>query len=94
MRVILEERGYLQSGKKLVGDCKDCKKARSRKPHLTGLTEEEMQQVEGNDGNDTEEEDDERPTDCCMRRILSLQDDFRNEKSLLELVSCYRLTGV
>ena len=85
IRFVLAERGY--SWSKKVGDCKDCKKSRSRKPHLTGLTEQEKQQVEGDDGNDSEEEEAERPVDCCLHRILSLQEDFQAEKSLLEKVS-------
>ncbi len=86
IRVILEEHGYFQGGKKLVGDCKDCRQARSHKPHLTDHTKEELQLAEGDDPNDSEEED-ERPPDCCLCRILALQSDFVAEKSMLQLVS-------
>ena len=35
---------------------------------------------------DLEAEDLERPRDCCMQQVLSLQKDFREEKPLLQLV--------
>ncbi|KAJ6491146.1 hypothetical protein C8R45DRAFT_928972 [Mycena sanguinolenta] len=74
-------------GKTLIGDCQACKAAKSRKPHLDGATTDEEGDMFGDDGNDTEDELDERPVDCCMRRLLSLQPDFAGEKSQLELVS-------
>ncbi|KAJ6587753.1 hypothetical protein B0H10DRAFT_2233941 [Mycena sp. CBHHK59/15] len=39
----------------------------------------------GDDGNDTDEEDD-RPVDCCMRRLLLTQSDFAQQKTQLELL--------
>ena len=70
----------------LIGDCKACKLAKARKPHLEGASADEDREMYGDDGNDTEEEDEERPIDCCMRRLLSLQPDFAGQKSQLELV--------
>ncbi|KAJ6470506.1 hypothetical protein C8R45DRAFT_1104912 [Mycena sanguinolenta] len=49
---------------------------RSKKPHLDGATADEEGDMFGDGGNDTEDELDERPVDCCMRRLLSLQPDF------------------
>ncbi|KAJ7498082.1 hypothetical protein B0H11DRAFT_1856638 [Mycena galericulata] len=89
MKVILAERGYTKdtNGKTLIGDCKACKLAKARKPHLDGASADEEREMYGEDGNDTEEEDEERPVDCCMRRLLSLQPDFAGQKSQLELVT-------
>lgn len=84
MKRILEERGLYKKG--MIGDCAVCKQKRSRKVHLTGLSSEEMSRIDGEEADDSEEEDD-RPTDCCMRRLLGSQEDFCKEKSLLEQVS-------
>jgi transposase len=65
---------------------KACKASKARKPHLDGVSADEETDMLGDDGNDTDEED-ERPSDCCMRRLLLLQSDFAREKSQLELVS-------
>ncbi|KAG8909932.1 hypothetical protein FRC01_006638 [Tulasnella sp. 417] len=87
IRVILEERGLVRPSAKIVGVCKDCKVSRSRKPQIEGLSPAEEALIEDEHvGDDTEEEEETRPKDCCMQRILSLQDDFRNEKSLLQKV--------
>ena len=51
-----------------------------------------MQQVEGNENNDSEEEETKWPIDCCLHHILSLQEDFGWEKSLLEKVSAENFT--
>ncbi|KAJ7145025.1 hypothetical protein C8R46DRAFT_1232362 [Mycena filopes] len=88
MKVILAERGYTTdtNGKLLIGDCKACKLSKSRKPHLDGASADEEREMCGDDGNDTEDEDEQRPDDCCMRRLLSLQPDFAGQKSQLELL--------
>jgi hypothetical protein len=88
MKIILAERGYTTDshGRPLIGDCKGCKAAKSRKPHLDGASADEEREMCGENGNDTEDESDERPVDCCMRRLLSLQPDFAGQKSQLELV--------
>ena len=86
MKRILEERGLLKKG--MIGDCAACKQKRSRKPHVTGLSSDELRQIDEDEDVDSEDEDD-RPLDCCMRRLLGSQEDFRKEKSLLEQVYNY-----
>ncbi|EIW73824.1 hypothetical protein CONPUDRAFT_68340 [Coniophora puteana RWD-64-598 SS2] len=84
MRIILEECGYIKPGTKLVGDCKLCKAKRARKPKLA-LSPEEMDLADCEDlVNDSEDES--RPSDCCLLRILELQEDFQNELCLLQKV--------
>ncbi|KAL1945876.1 hypothetical protein VTO73DRAFT_1878 [Trametes versicolor] len=80
IRRILHERGLLK--RNMIGDCKECKQSKSRKAHVIGLTEEELDRIDEDEEVETEDEDD-RPTDCCMR--LSSQ-DFKDEKSLLEKI--------
>ncbi|KAJ7506399.1 hypothetical protein B0H11DRAFT_2272204 [Mycena galericulata] len=77
MKLILAERGYTTdtNGKPLIGDCKACKASKARKPHLDGASPDEEAAMYGEDGNDSDEEED-RPVDCCMRRLLSHQSDF------------------
>lgn len=82
--IILEEPGLVKPGQKIVGECKDCKLFKSRKPHLGMLSKEEVRRMEGKDANDSDKKD--WPEDCCMCHCLSLQSDFKNEKSMLELV--------
>ncbi|KAJ6623885.1 hypothetical protein B0H10DRAFT_2213259 [Mycena sp. CBHHK59/15] len=87
MKVILAECGYTTNtnGKPLIGDCKACKASKARKPHLDGASPDEEAEMYGEDGNDSDEEE-ERPVDCCMRRLVSHQSDFAGEKSQLELL--------
>ena len=66
----------------LVGECKACKVSKAHKPKLDNLSPDEIVAIDGEGGNDSEEEA-ERPTNCCMRRLLSSQSDFKNEQSLL-----------
>ena len=45
-----------------------------------------MEDVLGNSQSELiqeDNEDEERPFNCCMRQMLSLQADFQNEKSML-----------
>lgn len=86
MRVVLEERKLIKEKQKINGTCKKCTEFKARKPHVDGLSPSETRQADNEDGNDTEEEEDARPTDCCLSRILSLQSDFKNEQSMLEKV--------
>ncbi|RDX46401.1 hypothetical protein OH76DRAFT_1457190 [Lentinus brumalis] len=83
-RGILHERGLLKPG--MIGDCQACKDSKSRKAHITGLTDTELGRIDADEEYDTEEEEDERPSDCCMRGMLSLEDDFQNETSLLQQI--------
>lgn len=83
MRRILHEHRLLK--RNMIGDCKECKQSKSRKAHVIGLTEEELDRIDEDEEVETEDEDD-RPPDCCMRRALAMQQDFKDEKSLLEKV--------
>ena len=84
MRLILQERGLFRPG--MVGDCKTCKVERSRKPHINGIDAQELERIDKDEEYDTEDNEDARPADCCMRRLLSHQEDFLKEKSLLQQV--------
>lgn len=84
MKVVLAERGYDVS--QVIGDCKECKARRARKPQIEGLSPSEATLIEEEEDWDTDDEDD-KPKNCCMRRILSLQVDFAEEQSLLKTVS-------
>ncbi|KAJ8462477.1 hypothetical protein ONZ51_g10884 [Trametes cubensis] len=68
MRRILHERGLLKPG--MVGDCQGCKQSKLRKAHVTGLTEDELNRIDEDEELDTDDEEDGRPTDCCMRRLI------------------------
>nr|GAT46270.1 predicted protein [Mycena chlorophos] len=85
MKIILAERGYTAAslGKRLIGDCGQCKARRARKvqpdPNEKHNSDDESAESEG-------EDESSEPVDCCMRRILSLQDDFAKQKCLLQMV--------
>ena len=93
MRAILEKRGYIRPGqKKIIGDCAAYKAWKKRKPQVVGnpnpdLHPKDLEELE-------EEDNDDIPIDCCMQHILSLQEDFQSQKSLLEIVSgsCHTLS--
>lgn len=99
MRVILEEHGFIirtgqtainvQNHQKIIGECKVCKQKKAEKPHLESLTPDKPRGVDKEEANETEE--DEHNADCCTKQILSLQEDFKGEKSLLKKV-CATLT--
>lgn len=89
---VLEERGLIPTlkavnGGKLVGECAICKLSREAQEQL--LRETLAAALSGN------EEPSELHTDvmapsasstCCMRKVLSMQQDFRDEKPLLQVV--------
>lgn len=89
---VREERDLVASlkavnGGKLVGECSVCKLSREAQERL--LREAQAAMVSG------EEEPSELRTDitaasssrtCCMRKALSMQQDFRDEKPLLQVV--------
>ena len=99
MEQVLQERGLLacleqEHGSHLVGVCKQCKMSQAkrekiladRKAHRdevegSGIQGLEMQEVDVVDDVDLE-----RSTSCCMQRTLSLQEDFLQEKPLIQLV--------
>jgi hypothetical protein len=79
-------------GRKVIGECPLCKQAKSRNPQKGALDnrgEREGDDSEDDEGSDVgddmgpESDEDDRPTDCCLRRMLTMQQDFRNEKSML-----------
>ncbi|TFY55036.1 hypothetical protein EVG20_g9466 [Dentipellis fragilis] len=93
MKQVLLERGYTSQSlgfkgkKKLIGECAACKGRKARK--VQSADDEAGTRAEDDyvDSEESEEdEEDDAPTTCCMRRILSLQDDFLKQKSLLEIV--------
>ncbi|KAI0029008.1 hypothetical protein K488DRAFT_57317 [Vararia minispora EC-137] len=75
-------------GKRIVGDCQRCKDRKSRKDKLTERDGVPVgTNLDAVDSEDSEPEDNTSLlTDCCMRRMLSLQDDFQGQKSMLEKV--------
>jgi hypothetical protein len=83
MRVVAEERGYLTGpeGKRLVGDCVRCKAQRARKFRVDNNDQKDVDSEESES-----ESEDNRPDTCCLRRLLSMQDDFRAQKCLIQLV--------
>ncbi|KAF8912422.1 hypothetical protein CPB85DRAFT_1375741 [Mucidula mucida] len=85
--VLAEERGYMlnNKGKHLIGECADCKHKKSCKPHLDNLTEEELRRIKGDNENDSDKEE-ERAVDCCLKRLILMQADFQNQKSMLQII--------
>jgi hypothetical protein len=84
MRVIAEERGYaveLSGGRRMVGDCTGCKLRNSRKVKANKLESKEVNSEESES-----EDEDARANTCCLRRLLSMQEDFRAQKCLIQLV--------
>jgi len=84
MRVIVEERGYaveLDGGKRMVGDCTRCKLRNTRKVKCNKPESKEVNSEESES-----EDEDRRANTCCLRRLLSMQEDFREQKCLIELV--------
>lgn len=43
-------------------------------------------------GDDEDSEDEERPSNCCMRCMLSMQAGFKDEQSMLYKVSSFFLS--
>lgn len=101
MQVILEVRKLIKpaekgkgmvnfcTGKKIIGECAKCKKRKAQKPHLESLSKEEQEEADDEDAADDTEEDEAEAAvdDCCMKRMLANQADFKAERSLLEKVS-------
>ncbi|CAK5267144.1 unnamed protein product [Mycena citricolor] len=80
MQLVLEERGYDVRG--LKKQRKVCEQERTRKPHLSDLTPAEEALADAG-ANDTDDEDD-RPVNCCLRRLLENEEDIKNQCSLLQ----------
>jgi hypothetical protein len=101
MEQVLRERGLLQaleakhgSGRKLLGVCSTCKLSQAAREKALKDAKSKEDEIEGSGlGNlgtrgvsEMDDNDLGRATDCCMQRVLSLQQDFREEKPLLQLI--------
>ena len=100
MERVLQERGLLQEmvknskNGKVVAVCKKCKQSQEAREKAAKEAKARQDEIEGSgvqqfsERSECEEaaEDLDRPTDCCMRRVLSLQPDFQCEKPLLQLL--------
>lgn len=99
MEQVLRERGLLsvlevKHGRKVVGVCSTCKLSQAAREKAMKDAKSKEDEIEGSGiGNlgargvsEMEEADLERESDCCMQRLLSLQQDFRDEKPLLQLI--------
>jgi hypothetical protein len=101
MEQILCERGLLQAledklgpSQKVVAVCAKCKFSQAAREAAIKAVKSKEGEAEGTDSTDLgaralsemEDEDLVRETDCCMQRVLSLQEDFRDEKPLLQLI--------
>ncbi|KAE9385106.1 hypothetical protein BT96DRAFT_1092754, partial [Gymnopus androsaceus JB14] len=100
MERVLEERGLLETLKqkyngKFVGVCKECKKSQEAKDKAAKEAKERRDEIEGSGielGNDRHECDEtsadlDRPANCCIRRVLELQEEFAKEKPLLQIIT-------
>lgn len=100
MEQVLQERGLLEEmvknskNGKVVAVCKKCKESQEAREKAAKEAKTRQDEIEGSgvqqlsERSECEEaaEDLDRPTDCCMRRVLSLQPDFQREKPLLQLL--------
>ena len=94
MQRVLEERGLLSvlemaNNGKAVGECQTCKLSREAQ-------ERRVREAHAAAADGTDEVDDTAAmnaavqelarTDCCMRKMLSSQQDFKDERSLIQIV--------
>lgn len=98
MRIILEERGLLNSistdnlAKHILGECAGCKMSqRAREEASRQAAAAATSFFDPDSDNEDLPSFDATPplptsTTCCMRKVLSLQQDFLDEKPLLQLV--------
>ena len=100
MEQVLRERGLLsvlekKHGSKLVGVCSNCKKSQAARDAALKEAKSKEDEIDGSGiaglnsrgvALDEEAEDLDRPKDCCMQYMLSQEQDFRNEKPLLQIV--------
>jgi len=91
MQSVLEERGLIPmlraaNGGQAVGECRICKLSREAQEQLH---RDALAAAEGNDGpseghaNTAQEP---KLTICCMRKMLANQQDFKDEKPLLQII--------
>ena len=84
MHVITQERGYavdLDGGKRIIGDCMRCKSRNTRK-----VKSNQPESKEVNSEESESEDKDGRADACCLWHLLSMQEDFRRQKCLIQLV--------
>lgn len=100
MEQVIRERGLwprLEAGSensKPLKTCATCKMSQEARDKAAKAAKARDQEIEGSGVEaladryecDEEASDLDRPNNCCMQRMLSLQDDFKNEKPLLQLV--------
>jgi len=102
MEQVLVERGLLSVleaaakswGGKVVGVCELCRASQTERERVAREAKSRQAEIEGLEPgclarfgvSELDERDDTRPVNCCMQRLLSLQDDFKNEKPLLQLI--------
>lgn len=99
MERILAERGLLETlaqGRrgKVVSVCAECKKSQEARDRAAKEAKARRDEIEGSglplmaDRSECQEtaDDLDRPSNCCMRRLLSMQPDFASEKPLLQLL--------
>jgi hypothetical protein len=102
MEQVLLERGLLSvleaaaksRSVKVVGTCDLCRKSQAEYERVVKEAKSRQAEIEGIEPGclarfgvpEPNEQDGNRPVDCCMQRLLSLQDDFKNEKPLLQLI--------
>ncbi|KAE9389954.1 hypothetical protein BT96DRAFT_834161 [Gymnopus androsaceus JB14] len=94
MERVLRERGLLEEMEKkgrVVGVCKECKKSQEAKDKAAKEAKARREEMEGPDIDESQEDNDDsddfyRSKDCCMRRVLELQTDFKEEKPLLQII--------
>lgn len=102
MEQVLAERGLLSvleaaadsRGGVAVGTCALCRASQAEREKAAREAKSRQAEIEGLEpgclarfGNsELDEQDGSRPIDCCMQRLLSVQDDFKNEKPLLQLI--------
>ena len=99
MEQVLQEHGLLmvlerKHSNKVVGICGNCKKSNSAREATLKEAKSKQNEAEGSGISgltshgisDLDFEDLERPSNCCMQCVLSVEKDFWEEKPLLQLV--------
>lgn len=94
-RKIIDDRCRLvENGKQIMGVCTECKKSAAARDKAAKEAKARRDEAEGSglpmlagrNECDEEAQDRDRPKDCCMMRILSLEPDFKAEKPLLQVL--------
>lgn len=102
MEQVLAERGLLpileaaakSRGGKIVGTCELCQASQAERERVAREAKSRQAEIEGIEpgclarfgDSELDEQNYNRPVDCCMQRLLSVQDDFKNEKPLLQQI--------